>query len=232
MNIGGLQKTSLIDYPGKISCILFLSGCNFDCPYCHNPDLVRGAKTKPAIDEQQLNHFLSKRKGLIDGVVITGGEPTLQSDLEELCQMIKSMGFVIKLDTNGSRPGVLKQLIADHLVDFVAMDIKTDTDHYPMVMKNPTQLNRVIESIAVIMKKAPAYEFRTTCARPFVSADIMENIGKMIRGAASYVLQSCSRNVDVLDPDFAAVDDHFLSVDDMEALKAAVLPFVENTRIR
>src|SRR6056297_2871022 len=112
MNIGGFQKTSLIDYPGKISCILFLAGCNFDCPYCHNPDLVRsGSEIPSVIDPDQLEAFLVRRQGLLDGVVITGGEPTLQSDLPDLCRRIKALGFSIKLDTNGSCPKILKQLI-------------------------------------------------------------------------------------------------------------------------
>src|SRR6056297_3972853 len=102
MNIGGFQKTSLIDYPGKISCILFLCGCNFDCPYCHNPDLVRVNKAQPALDEQQLKDFLSKRQGLLDGVVVTGGEPTLKPDLPDLCRTIQAMAFAAKLDSNGS----------------------------------------------------------------------------------------------------------------------------------
>ena len=251
MYIGGFQKNSLIDFPGTIACVVFTRGCNFTCPYCHNPYLVAGTacpdrggssggsglnQLNPSRfdsrDQKEILKFLDKRKGIIEGVVVTGGEPTLQTDLTDFIQTVRQMGYKIKLDTNGTAPRMLDTLFDQSLVDYLAMDIKTDTDHYPMVMKNPEHLARVVESISLIMEKAPAYEFRTTCARPFVTPAIMENIGKMIRGAASYILQPCSRNVDVLDPDFAAVDDHFLSVDDMEALKSAVLPFVENTRIR
>lgn len=251
MYIGGFQKNSLIDFPGTIACVVFTRGCNFTCPYCHNPDLVAGTavpngdgsfgdsgsnQLNPARsdspDQKKILEFLDKRKGMIEGVVVTGGEPTLQVDLTDFIQTVRQMGYKIKLDTNGTAPRVIDALFDQGLVDYLAMDIKTDTYHYPMVMKNPGHIGRVIESISLIMKKAPAYEFRTTCAKPFVTPAIMKNIGKMIQGAASYILQPCSRNVDVLDPDFAAVDDHFLNVDDMEALKAAVLPFVENTRIR
>lgn len=251
MYIGGFQKNSLIDFPGTIACVVFTRGCNFTCPYCHNPDLVTGTagpdgagssgvsdsnRLDPSrsdnLDQKKILKFLDKRKGIIEGVVVTGGEPTLQADLTDFIQTVRQMGYKIKLDTNGTAPRILDTLFEQGLLDYLAMDIKTDTDHYPMVMKNPEQLDRVIESISLIMEKASAYEFRTTCARPFVTPAIMENIGKMIQGAASYILQPCSRNVDVLDPDFAAVDDHFLSVDDMDALKAAVLPFVANTRIR
>lgn len=245
MYIGGFQKNSLIDFPGTIACVVFTRGCNFTCPYCHNPDLADGGgsssgsgldqpdlRQSQGPDQKEILAFLEKRKGMIEGVAITGGEPTLQADLIDFIQTVRQMGYKVKVDTNGTAPGILGILFDQGLVEYLAMDIKTDTDHYPMIMKNPGYLDRVMESISLIMEKAPAYEFRTTCAKPFVTPAIMENIGKMIQGAASYVLQPCSRNVDMLDPDFAAVDDHFLSVDDMEALKTAVLPFVENTRIR
>jgi len=243
MYIGGFQKNSLIDFPGTIACMVFTRGCNFTCPYCHNPDLATGTVTPQRgggsggaglniPNQEEILAFLEKRKGMIEGVVITGGEPTLQANLIDFIQTVRQMDYKIKLDTNGTAPRVLDALFDQGLVDYLAMDIKTDTAHYPMVMKNPGLMDRVMESIALIMEKAPAYEFRTTCAKPFVTPAIMENIGKMIRGAASYILQPCSRNVDVLDPDFAAVDDHFPSADDIAALKAVVLPFVENTRIR
>lgn len=251
MYIGGFQKNSLIDFPGTIACVVFTRGCNFICPYCHNPGLIAGTaapegggsavgsgsnhriSTRPdSPDQIEILKFLNKRKGMIEGVVITGGEPTLQADLIDFIQTVRQMGYKIKLDTNGTAPRVLDTLFDQGLVDYLAMDIKTDTGHYPMVMKNPERLDQVMESILLIMEKAPAYEFRTTCAKPFVTPDIMKNIGRMIRGAATYVLQPCSRNVDMLDPNFAAEDDHFLNADDMATLKAAVLPFVENTRIR
>ncbi|MCG8551741.1 MAG: anaerobic ribonucleoside-triphosphate reductase activating protein [Desulfobacterales bacterium] len=251
MYIGGFQKNSLIDFPGTIACVVFTRGCNFTCPYCHNPGLVAGSAAPKrggtavgsgsnhgtpsqscSPDQEEILKFLDKRKGMIEGVVITGGEPTLQADLVDFIQTVRQMGYKIKLDTNGTAPSALNVLFDQGLVDYLAMDIKTDTDHYPMVMKNPGHLDRVMESILLIMEKAPAYEFRTTCVTPFVTPAIMKNIGKMIRGAASYVLQPCSRNVDMLDPHFAAEDDHFPNADDMAALKTAVLPYVKNTRIR
>lgn len=248
MHIGGFQRNSLIDFPGTIACVVFTQGCNFTCPYCHNPDLAAGTAGADGGRSSGLNHlslsrsdrpdqkkilkFLDNRKGMIEGVVVTGGEPTLQAELIDFIQTVRQMGYKVKLDTNGTAPRIIDALFDQGFLDYLAMDIKTDIDHYPMVMKNPGHLDRVLESISLIMEKGPAYEFRTTCAKPFVTPAIMENIGRMIRGAASYVLQPCSRNVDLLDPNFAAVDDHFLSADEMAALKRAVLPFVENTRIR
>ena len=125
MIFGGLQKQTLIDFPGKISCVLFTSGCNFRCPYCHNPDLVRGQnKQSVALSEERIYNFLEKRRGFLDGVVISGGEPTLHNDLSSICQNIKEMGYPIKLDTNGSRPEILTQLIHDGHIDFIAMILK------------------------------------------------------------------------------------------------------------
>jgi len=130
MIIGGIQKTSLIDYPSKISCVIFVSGCNFDCPYCHNPDLVKRSSSNLLIDVYEVLEFLKKRRPLLDGIVITGGEPTLQGDLFGFCEQIKTLGYPVKLDTNGSRPGVIKQLIEKKLIDYIAMDIKTAPDRY------------------------------------------------------------------------------------------------------
>jgi len=190
MRLGGLQKNSLIDYPGKVSCVLFLSGCNFDCPYCHNPDLVRGSLPCHASpDEKAVYEFLERRKGFLDGVVISGGEPTLNRNLILLCEKIKQIGYPLKLDTNGSRPQVIKRLIDEGLVDYIAMDIKTDPLHYsPMIVKNYNP-GHILTSIKTIMEKAKTYEFRTTCVKSIVAEQNIENIAKTIRGAALYVLQ-------------------------------------------
>src|SRR6056297_2648426 len=169
MNIGGFQKSSLIDYPGKISCIVFLTGCNFDCPYCHNPDLVRyGRENTSAIDPKELEAFLVKRQGLLDGVVITGGEPTLQTDLTALCRRIKSMGFSVKLDTNGSRPRVLAQLIEEDLLDYVAMDLKTDPARYSPLISRTCKPSSIRSSVQAILSSGLPHEFRTTCVWPLV----------------------------------------------------------------
>ena len=189
MVFGGVQKNSFIDYPGKMSCVLFVTGCNFDCPYCHNPGLVRGGNTCPnQLSEEDVCCFLQKRKGFLDGVVISGGEPTLRQDLADVCEKIKSMGYPVMLDTNGSRPQVLKRLLNEGVVDYVAMDIKSDPLAYSPLIAKEEDSRGILESIRVIMESAPAYEFRTTCVKPIVDAEIIVNIARLISGAMLYVL--------------------------------------------
>ena len=233
MNIGGFQKNSLIDFPGQIAAVVFTPGCNFICPYCHNPDLANGPVTASSRDQDEVLAFLEKRQGMLQGVVITGGEPTLQKDLGGFCARVKEMGYKIKLDSNGTRPGVLSDLFDRGLVDYLAMDIKTSPAHYPLVMKDKKKdPGRIRESIRLVMDRAPAYEFRTTCVRPFVTPEIMTEIGELISGAALYILQPCSRNVDVLAPDFLADGSRFFEQKEMEHLRTIVAPYVCEVRIR
>jgi len=234
MILGGLQKNSLIDFPGTVACVVFTSGCNFCCPYCHNPDLARGKMPPetPAITEADVFAFLEKRKGMLDGVVITGGEPSLHRDLDGFCFKIKNMGYKIKLDTNGSHPGVLSRLLRRQLLDFVAMDIKTSLDRYDGLGRGDFQADAIMESVKLIMDTAPAYEFRTTCVRPFIDETIMVDIGGMIKGASHYVLQHCSRNVSVLNPSFFKLTHRFFQEKEMRALQKAVEPHVVKCSIR
>ena len=191
MILGGLQKSSLIDYPGHVSCVLFTQGCNFRCPYCHNPSLVLNVwKTgKIPIHEEDVLAFLKSRKGLLDGVVISGGEPTLHNDLFQLCAGIKNMGYRVKLDTNGSRPEVLARLVSEDLVDYIAMDLKTLPQNYGRYIRKGFPEHVIHESIDVLLKSGKPCEFRTTCVYPLVNAHVMEAIAKCIHGAPLYVLQ-------------------------------------------
>ena len=150
MQIGGLQKTTLIDYPEKIAAIVFTRGCNFRCPYCHNPELVNG--TSENLDEQAVLDFLETRRGKLDGVVVTGGEPTLQKDLPDFLQKLKSMDFSVKLDTNGSQFEMLEQVIKDRLVDYIAMDIKAPIEKYENVVNVNFNIENILKSINLIMK--------------------------------------------------------------------------------
>ena len=232
MVINGCQKVSLIDYPGKISCILFFSGCNFSCPYCHNPDLVKGGWLRSTvIGEQTVYDFLKERKGFLDGVVISGGEPTIRQDLISLCKMIKQIGYPIKLDTNGSRPQVIKQLVEEDLIDYIAMDIKTDPLHYSPFIKKGQNPDQILASVQIIMESAIAYEFRTTCAKPFVDAKIIRNIVKIIEGAMLYALQSFN-NLKVLQPEFFKATKPGYEEDELMDLKLLAEPWVQSCIIR
>jgi pyruvate formate lyase activating enzyme len=230
MILGGIQKNSLIDYPGKISCVLFTSGCNFACPYCHNPGL---AKNNPSVSlkENEIYAFLASRKGFLDGVVISGGEPTIHDDIESVCKNIKALGYPVKLDTNGSSPSVLKNLINEGLVDYIAMDIKTDPVLYSFFIKYGCESADILSSIKIIMNSAIDYEFRTTCVKPFINAPVIEKISSIINGANLYVLQHF-QDKNVLDPDFFAAEDCGFSEDDLLELKTAAEPFVGKCIIR
>ena len=204
MILGGIQKSSLIDYPGKLSCVLFLTGCNYACPYCHNPDLAKGKVLCPDyLNESWFFDFLDKRKGFLDGVVISGGEPTLQEDLPSLCRKIKALGYAVKLDTNGSRPKVIRHLIRESLVDTIAMDIKTDPfAYFPVVAKTSDAMgDALLSSIRLIMESTIAYEFRTTCVRPLVDGQVIEKISALIKGCRRYALQQF-HDTGVLNPEF------------------------------
>ena len=184
MHFGGLQKSSLVDYPGKLSSVIFFSGCNFDCPYCHNPQLARGGAACPVdLTTANICEFLEQRQGFLDGVVVSGGEPTLQNDLALLCRKIKGFGYPVKLDTNGSRPAVLKNLIDENLVDYIAMDLKTDPVLYKSYIKSDCGPDPILASIRILMASGIDYEFRTTCVKPIVTRETVENMSHLIQGA-------------------------------------------------
>jgi pyruvate formate lyase activating enzyme len=232
MDLGGLQKNSFIDYPGKISCVLFVSGCNFDCPYCHNPSLVKnGPGRSVPLNRNEIFDFLERRKGFLDGVVISGGEPTLQKDLVHICKKIKKLEYPVKLDTNGSRPQMVKKLINEGLVDYIAMDIKTDPFHYSPSIKKDCNPHAILSSIQVIMNSTLPYEFRTTCVKPIVNADTIENITKIIKGAMLYVLQRF-HNTNVLHPEFFKDNHVVFDEDELITLKSLAGPWVKTCIIR
>ncbi|MFO7964157.1 MAG: anaerobic ribonucleoside-triphosphate reductase activating protein [Desulfobacterales bacterium] len=216
MRFGGIQKNSFIDFPGKISCVVFASGCNFHCPYCHNPELVSGCGNRVSGDA--VLDFLRQRKGWLDGVVISGGEPTLQGDLSDFCEHVKSMGYPVKLDTNGSRPKAITRLIRNKLVDYIAMDIKTAPDLYNPTIASHCPPESIRESISIIMQARVPYEFRTTCVRPFVDDAIMDRITYLIQGADLYVLQRFV-NGDVLLPEFFSGTNHSFGDSELSHLK-------------
>ncbi|MGD2127264.1 MAG: anaerobic ribonucleoside-triphosphate reductase activating protein [Desulfobacteraceae bacterium] len=232
MFFGGLQKNSLIDYPGKLSCVCFLAGCNFDCPYCHNPGLVRGQLSNASgFDEQGFYDFLDRQKGFLDGVVVSGGEPTLERDLAALCEKIKQIGYPVKLDTNGSRPQIIKGLIDQGLVDYIAVDIKTDPVRYPHFTKKDCNPDLILSSIRIVMESNLAYEFRTTCVRPIVDAYVIESIARTIEGAKLYALQAF-HDTEVLHPEFLQGSMSAYDQDEMMVLKSIAEPWVKGCVVR
>lgn len=232
MILGGLQKSSMIDYPGKVSCVCFLMGCNFDCPFCHNTHLVRRdpAKLDP-VDENVLYRFLESRKGWLDGVVVSGGEPTLDRDLVPLCRRIKALGYPVKLDTNGSLPGVIRSLMDEGLVDYIAMDVKTDPSRYPLFIKREFDPAILLRTIRMIMEWDGDYEFRTTCVKPLVDEKIVENIARMIEGADLYALQGF-RDKDLLHPEFFEGINPGYDGEEMKALQSTAEPWVKRCIVR
>jgi pyruvate formate lyase activating enzyme len=189
MKIGGLQKVSLIDYPGLICATVFLQGCNFKCSYCHNPELVDSKLFQPCTKENELLNFLNTRKGKLDAVTITGGEPTIQDDLTSFIKKIKKMKFAVKLDTNGSQPHVINDLLDNKLLDFIAMDIKAPLEKYESVVKVPVNSDSIKESIKLILKAKIPHEFRTTIIESQLEEKDIQQIATLITGADCYVLQ-------------------------------------------
>lgn len=189
MLIGGLQKFSLIDYPDKICAIIFTQGCNFRCPYCHNPELIGPQNFQSLIPEQEILSFLKKRKGKLDAVEVTGGEPTLQPDLLEFLKKLKKLGYLIKLDSNGSNPEVLKKVIQLKIVDYLALDIKAPLEKYRKIVNVDVQTDEIKKSIKLIMDSGLDYEFRTTIVQSQLNPNDLVNIGKLLKGAKRYVLQ-------------------------------------------
>ncbi len=189
MIVGGLQKFSLIDYPGKTCAVVFTLGCNFRCPYCHNPELVIPDRYAQEIPLSYIFAFLEKRKGMLDAVCVTGGEPTLQNDLVEVLAELKDLGYLIKLDTNGSKPGVLELLIEKKLIDYLAMDIKAPLEKYSEITGKPITPEKLKKSISLVISSGIDHEFRTTAVKSLISKVDLEDIARTIKGADRYFLQ-------------------------------------------
>lgn len=195
MKIGGLQKLTLLDYPGKTACTVFLSGCNFRCPFCHNASLVVPEKLDEGIEEEELFRFLKKRQGLLEGVCITGGEPLLREEIYPLLVKIKDCGYQVKLDTNGSFPERLKKTVEAGLVDYVAMDLKNSPSHYKKTIgfetsKAAANTAEIAQSVQYLLKGKVDYEFRTTVVKGLHTVKDMEEIGNWIAGAKRYYIQN------------------------------------------
>ena len=207
MIVNGLRKLTLLDFPGRVACTLFLAGCNMRCPFCHNAPLVIDGSGVENIPEDELLAFLKKRSGVLDGVCITGGEPTLRRELPELLRSIKALGYAVKLDTNGTNPHILASLIDEGLVDYVAMDIKNSPEKYSLTAGRHVDMDAVRRSVSILMENKVKYEFRTTVVGGYHTADDFRAIGEWLRGAEAYFLQNFVDSGALLDPETRGADE-------------------------
>lgn len=200
----GIEKLSLVDFDGKLSCTLFTGGCNYRCPFCHNSPLI---KEQPFLDLNEILDYLNKRKKMLDAVVISGGEPTLNKELPEILKLIKELGYIIKLDTNGTNPKMLKELIDNKLIDYVAMDIKGSLNNYHLItgVNNPL-LENIKESINILTKSNIDYEFRTTLVKEYHTLDVINEMKELLKGTKKLYLQKFVLRETCLDQSLNEVD--------------------------
>lgn len=230
MLICGLQKTTLLDYPGHVAATIFTGGCNFRCPFCHNSNLLDPSEFPPEqiFTEEEVLAFLKKRRSVLEGVCITGGEPTLQPDLSDFIRQIRRLGLLVKLDTNGSRPDILQSLLEEGLLDYVAMDIKSSPSHYAEAAgTDAVPLSAVRESVLLLRNGRIPYEFRTTVVRELHSADDFREIGAWLAGDSAYYLQNYRDSEQVLDRRFSSY-----KKEELENFRQLLLPFLPRTELR
>lgn len=227
MQIHGLQKMTLLDFPGKVACTVFLGGCDFRCPFCHNWDIL-DPSTPVIMEEDEFYKFLDKREGLLDGVAITGGEPLLRTGMVDFIKGIKSRGFLVKLDTNGNHPDRLKELVSEGLLDYVAVDVKNNKERYGETVGIPMlDISKIEETISFLLEGNVPYEFRTTVLRQFHDADSFKGIAEWIEGAEHYFIQSF---VDRETVPFSGLEAY--SPEELEEFKKLVEPHVKHIDIR
>lgn len=227
MKICGLQKTTLLDFPGHVAATIFTGGCNFRCPFCHNSDLL-GNDAEVTYTEDEIFKFLKKRSGILEGVAITGGEPTLQSDLRSFILRIRELGYKIKLDTNGSRSEVLRTLCEDGLIDYVAMDIKTCKERYPVVAGIPSlQIDEIEKSVEFLKQGTVPYEFRTTVVKELHNTEDFLQIGKWLSGCSNYYLQNFVDSDNVMFSGFSSC-----SKEELLTFQDIVKPYVPHVELR
>ena len=228
MKIQGLQKLTLLDYPGKVGCTIFTAGCNFRCPFCHNAALVTKIEDENDIPVEEVLSFLQKRKGMLEGVCISGGEPLLQGDIVEFIQQVKELGYLVKLDTNGSDVSRLKTLIEDKWIDYVAMDIKNTPEKYgETIGVQNISVEQVLQSVDFLLTDKIDYEFRTTVVREFHKREDMTLIGQWLKGAKRYFLQKFEDSGDLIDTGCRAYTTEIM----LQAL-AIVQEYVPNAQLR
>lgn len=227
MKIHGLQKMTLLDFPGKVACTVFLAGCDFRCPFCHNAELITG-EAEVVMEDKELLEFLKKRQGILEGVAITGGEPLLRKDIKELLVAIKELEYPVKLDTNGNHPALLKELVGEGLVSYVAMDIKNSKERYARTIGlSEFDLSNINESVEFLLNSNIDYEFRTTVLKELHDESSFEGIANWIKGAKNYFIQN------FVDRDTVVYDGlHGFAEDELKKFSEIVAPHVKNIGIR
>ena len=227
MKICGLQKTTLLDFPGHVAATVFLDRCNFRCPFCHNSGLLDG-EAEALFSQEEVLDFFKKRKGILEGVCITGGEPTLAADLESFIREIRGLGYLVKLDTNGYRPEVLKNLVLSGLLDYVAMDIKAGRDNYSKAAgKEGLKIENIEESVSFLMSGRVPYEFRTTAVKGIHDLGDFSDIGRWLAGSSPYYLQNFEDSGQVLCPGFRS-----FSREELEEFLYVLRPFLPDAVLR
>ena len=228
MLIMGLQKLTLLDFPGKMAATVFTGGCNFRCPFCHNASLVMPKDYIPQVTEQEFFEFLEKRKGILEGVCITGGEPTLQKDLPDFIKKIKDMGYLVKLDTNGFLPAKLKSLLDSGLVDYVAMDIKNCPDKYGVTVGIENfNISPVLESVEILKSGKTPFEFRTTLVKNYHTREDIIKIGNWLGNVPAMFLQGFTDSGDLISEGLVGFDEK-----EMKSLLNVLKPLVPSAQIR
>ena len=228
MKIHGLQKLTLLDFPGQIACTIFTAGCNMRCPFCHNASLVTHIDPDAVMDEDEFFKFLKKREGVLDGVAITGGEPTIVPDLIPFISKIRALGYKVKLDTNGTNPDVLRTVLRDKLVDYVAMDIKNSKENYPKTIGLPNfKIDNIEQSANLLMSSNTPFEFRTTVVNEFHSPSDFASNGKWLAGNELFFLQNFKDSGDLISEGV-----HGKSPEQMKECLDAIKPFIPKAELR
>lgn len=227
MNIKGLQKTTLLDFPGKVACTVFTGGCNFRCPFCHNASLVTHQEDAPSFSEEEVLSYVKRRKGILDGVCITGGEPLLQPDIEAFCQKIHDLGLLVKLDTNGAQSERLQRMLDAGLVDYIAMDIKNSKEEYARTCGLPSFPTGVESSIELLLRSNVSYEFRTTVVKEFHNEKSIKDLSQWISGARQYFLQGFTDSGDLIESSLSAY-----SAEEMNALLSVARRYIPHAELR
>lgn len=227
MVFGGIQKLTLLDFPGTVACTLFTKGCNFRCPFCHNASLIK-CSSLPDLTQEEILAFLKKRQGILEGVCITGGEPLMHRTLPDFIRKVKALGYKVKLDTNGSFPYRLSSLIEEGLLDYVAMDVKNSLEKYRITTECELhEIQQVTESIALLLSGTIPFEFRTTVCAELHTADDIAKISDMIKGADKYFIQNFVDSGDILESGL-----HPVAQSEMEKMAKIAQNIVSNTKIR